>query len=119
MNLYQLLNSRTELDCPAIIGDVEMPADICWDENGRVTQEGYLAFRSLMDCEVVYDEEKNFLDIPDGNPTEGERFVYALAGYVGQNITILGSPSMVKTPPASVATVTVTAAYIVSRSAVC
>lgn len=29
MNMYQLLNSRTELDCPAIIGDVEMPADIC------------------------------------------------------------------------------------------
>ena len=117
MNLYQLLNSRTELDCPAIIGDVEMPADICWDENGRVTQEGYLAFRSLMDCEVVYDEEKNFLDIPDGNPTEGERFVYALAGYVGQKY--YHTWFSVKTPPASVATVTVTAAYIVSRSAVC
>ena len=82
MNLYQVLNSRTELDCPAIIGDVEMPADVCWDENARVTQEGYLAFRSLMDCKVVYDEDKNYLDIPDGNPTEGERFVYALAGYV-------------------------------------
>lgn len=82
MNLYQLLNSRTELDCPVIIGDVEMPADFCWDENARVTQEGYLAFRSLMDCEVEYDEDKNLLEIPNGNPTEGERFAYALAGYV-------------------------------------
>ena len=82
MNLYQLLNSRTELDCPAIIGDVEMPADVCWDENARITQEGYLAFRSLMDCEVVYDEENNLLEVPAGNPTEGERFTYALAGYV-------------------------------------
>ena len=119
MNLYQLLNSRTELDCPAIIGDVEMPADICWDENGRVTQEGYLAFRSLMDCEVVYDEKKNFLDIPDGNPTEGERFVYALAGYVGQKYYHTWFSEYGENAPASVATVTVTAAYIVSRSAVC
>lgn len=82
MTLYQLLNSRTEIDCPAIIGDVEMPADVCWDENGRISFYGYLEFQELMECEVRYDEDDNYLEIPDGDPDEGERFVMALAGYV-------------------------------------
>ena len=83
MTFYQLLNSYTYLDCSVCIGDVDMPADICWDEEARVSQLGYQKFRDLMDCEAFYDEESNLLDIPDGNPEEGERFVYALAGYVG------------------------------------
>lgn len=86
MTLYQLLNFYAYLDGSVCIGDVDMPADICWDEEARVSQLGYLKFRDLMDCEVFYDEKNSLLDIPDRNPDEGEQFVIALAGYVSDKV---------------------------------
>lgn len=82
MNLYQLLNSTIELDCQVVIGSEKMPSDILWGEEGRITQEGYLAFRSLMDCEATYNEADNILEIPEGNPAEGKEFIRALDGLV-------------------------------------
>lgn len=57
MTRYQLLNSYAYLDGSVCIGDIDMPVDICWDEEARVSQLGYLKFRDLMDCEVSYDEK--------------------------------------------------------------
>jgi hypothetical protein len=59
MTFQELLNSRAhDYDCSIVIGDVEMNADIVWDAEDRVTQEGYLRFRKLLDCEATYDAEK-------------------------------------------------------------
>ena len=50
MTFQELLNSRAhDYDCSIVIGDVEMNADIVWDAEDRVTQEGYLRFRKLLD----------------------------------------------------------------------
>ena len=36
MTLYQLLNAYAYLDCSVCIGDVDIPADICWNAETRV-----------------------------------------------------------------------------------
>ena len=83
MTLLRLLNSRSrDYDCSIIIGDVEMSADIVFNSESRITQEGYLRFRKLLDCEATYDAEKNFIEVPDGKPDDGYEFTAALAGYV-------------------------------------
>lgn len=83
MTLLKLLNSRSnDYDCSIIIGEVEVNADIVWDSEDRITQEGYLRFRKLLDCEATYDAERNFIDVPNGNPDDGYEFTAALAGYV-------------------------------------
>lgn len=83
MTLFRLLNSRSnDFDCAVIIGEVEMNADLVWDAEDRITQEGYLRFRKLMDCEATYDKENNLLEVPNGNPDDGYEFTAAIAGYV-------------------------------------
>lgn len=83
MTLLRLLNSRSrDYDCSIIIGDVEMSADIVFDSESRIAQEGYLRFRKLLDCEATYDAEKNFIEVPNGKPDDGYEFTAALAGYV-------------------------------------
>ncbi len=83
MSFIDLLNSDRQFDCGLIIGDVDMPADLVWNETSRITDYGAEVFAELMQAEAVYDEKINCIIVYNGDDYEiGERFAWAAAGYI-------------------------------------
>ncbi len=78
-----LLKMSEYLDCELIIGDCEMPVGFLWDKDSRITEAGYLKFKSLMDaCYDVLDNGN--IEVFCDDYDLGEIFVYAAAGYINE-----------------------------------
>lgn len=85
MTLIELLNGNTDLDCGAVFGNADCP-DIVWDAEDMITDDGYAEWQDVLDAEAIYDEDNNVLIVDDVYWLRGERFCYALAGYVSETL---------------------------------
>ena len=68
-----MLQSGEYIDCDLIIGGCDMPASFVWDEDSTITDYGIEVFPNG-NIEVLCDDYRL-----------GERFVMAVAGYVGNS----------------------------------
>ena len=84
MTFLELLESGEEIDCGLAIADVDMPADLYWDENCGLTDYGKEAYRELMASHFVRLESGN-LYILCSNEKMGNHFSLAAAGYIGES----------------------------------
>jgi len=82
MKFIDLLRSKTPMDTDLIIGDVEMPASLVWDEDSTITDYGVEKFMPLMEAEYTVLENGN-IEIHCDDYKLGEDFCLAAAGYIG------------------------------------
>jgi hypothetical protein len=76
-----LLNSGTQINCDIIIGNVDMPASLVW-ENLRVTEYGWQRFKPIMESPYEILENGN-IEIFCDDYKLGEEFARSAAGDVG------------------------------------
>ena len=84
MKFLELLRSKTALDVDLIIGGVDMPATLVWDEDSIITDYGIEKYRPLMEAECTVLNNGN-IEIHCDNYRLGEDFCMAAAGYIGIN----------------------------------
>jgi len=81
MKFHELLNSGQFFDCPMVIGDVDMPADLVWSDNCKITEYGIEKFKEVTEAECEYHENGNWLEVHTDNWELGQDMSQALAGY--------------------------------------
>ena len=79
-----LLRDKTiELNCDLIIGNVDMPASLVWDEDCQITEYGVEKYKEIMSAPYKRLDNGN-IEIYCDNYKLGEEFVMAAAGYIGE-----------------------------------
>lgn len=68
-----------EFDC--IIGDVDMPATLCWDTDYKLLPAVFEVFGDLLNSEINILND-GLIEVLYDDYEEGERFCWAQAGYV-------------------------------------
>lgn len=81
MKLIELLNGNTELKCGVISGDIDCP-DIVWYAEDMITNDGYDAWKDVLDAEAIYDKKHNVLIVDNVKMNRVFYFCWALNGYV-------------------------------------
>ena len=86
MTLLEFI-TNTAMDLDTDVGgqvlDIDFPA-LCWDNGMELTQLCIEQFEPVLNCEVEYDDEDNFLSVATDSETEDwmlQSFLYKLAGY--------------------------------------
>ena len=77
-----LLRSGKELDCSLIIGGAEMPADLVWSSESRMTLHGNLIYLQLLGAPYELLPNGNYV-IHCDNEEMGIDFCQSAAGYTG------------------------------------
>ena len=78
-----------DLEFDAIIGDVDMPATFCFHSEMEFTDYCMKKYGSLLNsnCEIKYDPRGRDTDVVIVDYADdliGERFAYAVAGYISE-----------------------------------
>lgn len=88
MTFREYLQENTEAEFDMIIGDVEMPATVVWDEDMKITEYFEEKYSQMLDSTIeIHKDPKNTytmsIELLDESipPKKGEEFVWALAGY--------------------------------------
>lgn len=76
-----LLQSETTLSCDLIIGGMDMPASLVWNEDSRITKYGIAKYRPVLEAEYKVLENGN-IEIFCDDYKLGEEFCCAAAGYI-------------------------------------
>jgi hypothetical protein len=78
-----LLKSKRELNHELIVGNVEMPATLVWDEDCEITDYAIRAFKALMESECSIKDDCIEVECDDFNM--GEKFALATAGFIASS----------------------------------
>ena len=75
-----LLMSKRELTHDLIIGNVEMPATLVWDEDCEITDYAKVEFQPLMEAECKIEED--YIEVFCDDYKLGEKFALAASGFI-------------------------------------
>lgn len=78
-----LLKKREDIDTELIIGDCDMPASFVWNDDMFFTEYAIGKYGAILNAEYRMIGNGN-IEIFCDDYNLGERFVYAVAGYVSE-----------------------------------
>jgi len=88
MKFYEFLNQGKELNIELVIGDVDMPASLCWNEGDIISEYGIEKYKEVMNGECEYFEETEstypFVNVKCDDYKLGEKFAFDCAGYISE-----------------------------------